>query len=226
MAGWTEIKESPETPIATVQRWGSLSSFLLAVTFIIPPWIYLVGDLRAAIGPFAYALADFLFGPVCAASLIMTLVVLRERIGECAPRQMSLALLAAALAGAMFVTVAFVRAANREYLTHHPELETLLLPAWTTLMTGAIATGWHFLGWALLLIGSAGWAARRLPRGLSVLYMVAGIASLFVYLLPDAHGLVAIFGVMVSIWQGVVLWKAEPGATSASEITADKPDQV
>ena len=225
MAGWTEIKESTETSISTIQQWGSLSSFLLTVTFIVPPWIYLVGDLRAAIGPFAYALADFLFGPVCAASLVLTLVALRERIGEYAPRQMSLALLAAALAGAMFVSVAFVRAANRQYLTHHPELETMLLPAWTTLVTGVIMTGWHFLGWALLLIGSAGWASRRLPRGLSALSMVAGIVSLFVYLLPDAHGLVAIFGVMVSIWQGVVLWKAEPGATLASEITAEQPDR-
>src|SRR5262245_50234412 len=57
MAGWREIKESAETSVTTMQKWGSLFSFLLTVTFIVPPWIYLVGDLRAAIGPFAYALA-------------------------------------------------------------------------------------------------------------------------------------------------------------------------
>jgi hypothetical protein len=82
MAGWREIKESAETSATTMQKWGGLASFLLTVTLIVPPWIYLVGDLRAAIGPFAYALADFLFGPACAASLVMALVALRERIGE------------------------------------------------------------------------------------------------------------------------------------------------
>ena len=30
----------------TTQRWGGLASFLLAVTFIVPPLIYLVGDLQ------------------------------------------------------------------------------------------------------------------------------------------------------------------------------------
>jgi hypothetical protein len=114
MAGWRDIKESEEPSVTTMQKWSSLSSFLLTVTFIVPPWIYLVEDLRAAIGPLAYALADFLFGPVCAASLVMTLFVLRERIGERAKRQMSLSLLAAALAAAMFVTAAFFRSANRQ----------------------------------------------------------------------------------------------------------------
>jgi hypothetical protein len=182
--------------------------------------------LRAAIGPFAYALADFLFGPVGAASLVMTVVVLRERIGERAPCQMSLALLAAALAAALFVTAAFFRSANRQYLIQQPALEYVLLPAWTTIVTSVIATGWHFLGWALVLTGSAGWASRRLPRGLSVLYVVVGSVSLFVYLLPDAQGFVAVFGVVVSIWQGIVLWKAEPGDTPTSEISRSEPDRA
>jgi len=204
----------------TMQKWGGLASFLLAVAFIVPPWIYLTGDLQAASGPFVYALADFLFGPVCAASLVMAFVALRERIGAGAPRRMSLALLAAALAAAMFVTAAFVRSANRQYLTIHPELSDdlsrTLLVAWTTIVAGVIATGWHFLGWALVLVGSAGWTTRRLPRGLSVLYLVAGTASLFVYLLPDREANGVALGVVVSIWQGIVLWKAEPGETPAA----------
>jgi uncharacterized membrane protein YwaF len=163
MAGWREIKEPAETSATTMWKCAGLTSFLLTITFIVPPWIYLVGDLRAAIGPFAYALADFLFGPVRAASLVITLVALRERIGERAPRQMTLALLAAALAAAMFVTAAFFRSTNRQYLSIHPELSTMLLMAWSTIVTGVITTGWHFLGWALVLVGAAGWASRRLP---------------------------------------------------------------
>ena len=40
-----------------------ISSILLAVAFIVAPLIYLVGNLRDAMGPFAYAVADFLYGP-------------------------------------------------------------------------------------------------------------------------------------------------------------------
>jgi hypothetical protein len=39
-------------------------------------------------------------------------------------------------------------------------------------------------------------------------------------------GNVVALGVMVSIWQGIVLWKAEPGETQASEINPSQPDQA
>lgn len=230
MAGWREITESTATSADTIQKWGGLASFLLIVTFIVPAWIYLVGDLRTALGPYAYALADFLFGAVRAASLVVAFVALRERIGARAPRHMLLALLAAALAAAMFVTAAFFRSGNRQYLLMHPELpddlSTTLLTAWGTIVTGVIAAGWHFLGWALVLVGAAGWASRRLPRGLSALYVVAGAVSLFVYLLPDLEAFVVILGVVASIWQGIVLWKAEPAETPVPAISVSQPDHV
>lgn len=206
----------------TMQKWGGLASLLLAITFVVPRWIYLVGDLRTALGPLAYGLADLLFGPVCAACLAVAFLALRERMADRAPRQMSLALLAAALAAAMFVTAAFVRSANREYLSAQPELPdnlaTTLLLAWTTVVTSVIAAGWHFLGWALVLAGWAAWRSRRLPRGLSALYGVAGAVSLFAYLLPDMVALAAALGVLASIWQGIVLWRGAPGATPTPEI--------
>jgi len=31
-------------------------------------------------------------------------------------------------------------------------------------------------------------------------------------------------GVVVSIWQGILLWKAEPGETQVPEINASQPD--
>ena len=55
------------TPFMTLQKWGGLASFLMAVALFVAPLIYLVGDLRHAIGPFAYSLADFLYGPKDAA---------------------------------------------------------------------------------------------------------------------------------------------------------------
>jgi len=207
-----------------------ISSILLAVAFIVAPLIYLVGNLRDAMGPFAYAMADFLYGPAWAASLVTLVSALRERIGERAPRRMSLALLAAALAAGAMITVACIPSANRHYHLIHPELHletsSTVLIVWTTLVAGVTGAGWHFLGWALLLIGSAGWTSSQLPRVLSVLYLVGGIVSLFVYLLPALEGSAAILGVVISIWQGFLLWRFGSAGTQAPELNASRPDQV
>jgi hypothetical protein len=203
----------------TIQKWGGLASFLMAVAFIVAPLIYLVGNLRDAMGPFTYAVADFLYGPVWAASLVTAVYALRERIGERAPRIMTLALLVSLVAASAFVTVASIRSANRHYHLIHPELHlessSIVLTVWTTLVAGLSGAAWHFLGWAFLLIGLAGWTSRRLPRVLSALYLVGGSVSLFVYLLPDMEGGARLLGVVVSIWQGILLWRAKPGGMQA-----------
>ena len=207
-----------------------VSAILLAVAFIVAPLIYLVGNLRDAMGPFAYAVADFLYGPAWAASLVTLVFALRERIGERAPRRMSLALLAAVLAAGAMIAVACIRSANRQYHLIHPELHleesTTVLIVWTTLVAGVTGAGWHFLGWALLLIGSAGWTSGQLPRGLSVLYLVGGMVSLFVYLLPDMEGLAGMLGVVISIWQGFLLWRFGSAETQAPEPNASEADQA
>lgn len=204
-------------------RWGGLAAFLMAAASIIAPTIYLVGDLRTAIGPFAYALADFLFGPVWGASLVAVIFTLRERLGARAPRRMLLALLAAALAAAAMLSVALIRSANRGYHLLHPELHlemsTPVLVAWATLVAGLIGTGWHLLGWSFILVGSAGWTTRRLPRALSVLYVITGVAALFMYLWPASEGSVAALTVVASIWQGVLFWRAGPPDTSPPATT-------
>jgi len=199
-----------------------ISSILLAVAFIVAPLIYLLGNLRDAMGPFSYAVADFLYGPVWAASLVTLVFALRERIGPRAPRRMSLALLATVLAAGAMIAVACIRSANRHYHLIHPELHlensSTVLIVWTTLVAGVTGAGWHFLGWALVLIGSAGWTSGQLPRVLSVLYLVGGIVSLFVYLLPAMEGNAAMLGVVISIWQGLLLWKSGSAEAQASLI--------
>lgn len=215
---------------ATIQKAGGIASFLLAVAFIVPEFIYLMGNLREANGPLVYALADFLYGPVRAASLVMAIYALRERIGERAPRQMSLALLIAALSAAMFVTAALFRSTNRQYHMIHPELNlemsSTVLIVWTTLVGGVIATAWHFLGWSLVLLGSAGWTSGRLPRLLSVLYWVVGILSLFVYLLPEMEGGVVMLGMVMSVWQGIVLLKTESRETPPTQLNPSRLELV
>jgi hypothetical protein len=211
----------------TVQRWGGLASFLLAAAFVVAPTIYLVGNLRDTLGPLAYDLADFLYGPVWAASLVTAIFALRERLGEHAPRRTSLALLAAAFAAAAMISVAFIRSANRHYHLRHPELNleenTAVLVVWTTLVAGLSATGWHFLGWSLVMVGSAGWTSGRLPRILSGLYLIGGIISIVVYLSPDMEGTASVLGVVMSIWQGLLLWQARPGETQTLQKIASQP---
>ena len=203
---------NPISATAPTQKWGGLASFLLAVAFIASSYVYLTGNLRDTTGQFAYSLADFLYGPVWAASLITAVLALRERIGESASHRMNLALLASFAAACAFVAVACIRSANRHYHLIHPELHlessSTVLIVWTTLVAGVIGTAFHFLGWALVLIGSAAWTSGRLPRLLSALYLLAGVTSLFVYLLPDMEGGVILLVVIVSIWQGILLLRA------------------
>lgn len=216
--------------LATPRSTALISSILLAAAFIIAPMIYLFGNLRDALGPFTYAVADFLYGPVWAASLVALVFTIRERIGERAPRRMSLALLAAVLAAGAMIAVACIRSANRHYHLIHPELHlensTTVLIVWTTLVAGVTGAGWHFLGWSLLLIGSAGWTTNLLPRVLSVLYLVGGIVSLFVYLLPDMEGTAGMLGIVISIWQGLLLWKSGPVETQPPGLNASQSDRA
>lgn len=210
----------------TMQKLGGLASFLLAVAFIVAPLIYLVGNLREPFGPFAYDLADFLYGPLWAASLVTVVFALRERIGTRASRRMSLALLAAVLAAGAMVAVACIRSANRHYHLNHPELHletsSTVLLVWATLVAGVTGAGWHFLGWAWVLVGSAGWTSGRLPRLLSGLYLVAGGLSLFVYLLPNNEGTAVVLSLVVSIWQGILLLIAGPEEIQAPETNASQ----
>jgi hypothetical protein len=124
----------------------------------------------------------------------------------------------------MFVMATLFRSSNRNYHLLHPELnlqasQTVLI-VWTTLVAGAIATAWHFLGWSLVLLGAAGWTTGRLPRLLSLLYWLVGVASLFVYLLPHMEGGIVLFGVIMNIWQGIWLWKAAPAETPTPKMNA------
>jgi hypothetical protein len=195
----------------TISKWAGVASFLLAVSFVVAPSIYLAGNLRDAVGVFTYDLADFLYGPVVSASLITVIYVLRERIGERAFRRMDLALLAAVLSAVGMAAVAFIRASNRHYHLIHPELNlensTTVLIVWATLVAGVNAIGFHFLGWTFVLLGSASWTSHLFPRLLNILYFLAGVLSLFVYLFSELDGFVLLLGTIISVWQGILLWK-------------------
>ena len=154
----------------TVNKWGGLASFLISLSLIISPLIYLTGNLQDAVGVILNNLADFLYGPILSASLVLVIYVIRELIGENASRRMDLALIAAVLSAAGMAAVAFIRASNRQYHLIHPELNlensTTILIIWTTLVAGMNSIGFHFLGWMFVLLGSASWTSHFFPRAL------------------------------------------------------------
>jgi hypothetical protein len=59
-----------------------------------------------------------------------------------------------------------------------------------------------------------------------VLYFLAGASAWFVYLLPESEGGAILLGAVVSIWQGILLWKGKPQETQTPGIAAEQPDQV
>jgi hypothetical protein len=195
----------------SLQTWGGLAAFLLAAAMLAANWVYLTGNLNDPIGPLTYDLADLLYGPVWAASLVTVVLAARERIGNRAPRRMNLALGLALLVGAAMLAVATIRSANRHYVLMHPELhleDTSVMVVWTTLVAGVFGAGMHLLGWAFALTGWAGLSSHRQPAILSSLYVVAGLAAMFVYLRPELEGFALLFTLVVAVWQGVVLLKA------------------
>lgn len=201
-------KRRSQSTSAPLQRWGAAAAFLLAVSFLAANWIYLTGNLDQPLGPLTYSLADLLYGPVWAASLVTMFLALREHIGARAERRMNLALVVAVLAAAAMLAVALIRSANRTYFLAHPELQlqsmSSVMTVWTTLVAGVMSTGFHLLGWAFILGGWAGYTSQRLPRVLSWLYVAIGTASLFVYLLPENEGLAILGAVVIGIWQGIL----------------------
>ena len=204
----------------TLSKWGGAASFVLAAAYIIPSLVYLMGDLRATLGPLAYSVADFLYGPVWAVSLVAAFWALRARIASGAPQRMSWATAATWMAAAAMVVVACIRSANRQYHLAHPDLHledsATVLVVWTTIISGVTGAGWHFLGWSFVLLGSAGWTTCRLPRILSALYLATGIVACLVYVFSDLEGGAMMMSVVLSIWQGLYLWGAESGSNQAS----------
>lgn len=207
------VKTNIKTSFMTPQKIGGLASFLMAISFWVAPSIYLVGNINDALGIFTYSLADFLYGPVLSTSLITVTYILREKIGHHAKRRMDLALWFAVLAAVGLAGVAFIRASNRQYHLLHPELNLennqMVLMMWATLVAGINGLGFHFLGWNFILLGSAGWTTKLFPRVLNIVYIFAGVLSLFVYLSPNFDLPIFLPATIISIWQGVLLWNSD-----------------
>lgn len=224
----TESDEDMGLPPATLRKLAAAASFLMAVAILASHWVYLTGNLDQPGGPLTYALADLLYGPVFGVGLVASVYALRERVGRRAPRLMDLALLLAVAAACAFMTVASIRSANRQYHLARPDLNiqsyASILITWATLVAGVIGVAFHFLGWAFVMIGAAGWMSGRLPRALCGLYAAAGVVSLLVYAYAPAEGTALVLLLAVSIWQGILLWRGWPDDAPSPHIGAGATD--
>jgi hypothetical protein len=195
----------------TIKKWGAISFWIMALSLVVPPFIYLTGNLRDRFGAITYDLADLLYGPIFSASIVIAFYSIREHIGRRAFRRMDLALISAALSAIGMVALALLRASNRHYHILHPDLNlessTTVLVVWTTLATAFTAVGFHFLGWAFILTGSSIWTSRMFPHMIAALFTITGIPALFVYLIPEFEGFVSFLGVIIGVWQGILLWR-------------------
>lgn len=202
--------QNPRSKITSLHTLGGVASLLVGVFLIASSFIYLTGNLHSPSGRFLYSLADLLFGPLTALSLVIIVYSLREILGQQAPRRMELALFSSFAAAFGFAAVALIRAANRQYHLIHPELHlessATVLGIWAALVAAGIGTAWHFLGWTALLIGSAAWSTRLLPRLLAGLYLLGGVMSLFVYQWPALEGGALLTIVVIHMWLGFLLF--------------------
>lgn len=214
----------------TIQKWGSIASFVQAAIFLIAPVIYFVFipaatglagpdfadpfKLRPVLAHPAFDWGDFVFGPLWAASLVIVLMALHEQLESAAPRRMRLALIAGSLSAALFVGASTVQTVGRHYISLHPQMDAAVFEgafhALSMVVPGLTSGGRHFLGWSLILLGSAGWTTRKLPRGLCIVYFVGALPALFAYLNPGIGEIVLLPGVIWNIWQGMLLWRSEP----------------
>ena len=193
-------------------RWGAVASFALAVVMIVAPLLYLTSSPNNPEGLLGYRIADLLYGPVLGACFAGSITVIKVYVGQKAPRRMNAALIAAALAALAMVVTAALRSSNRAYFLEH----NAPMVAGMQVVPSILSAGKFFLGWSMILMGSASWSARTFPRPLAVLAMVAGTLEMLTFTLRDPSESPTIL--LTALWaisQGIVLWwKGSSGAAS------------
>ncbi len=210
-----------------VKRLGSIASFAQAIIFLIVPVIYFVivpaatgltgsdfsdpFKLRSVLANPVFDFGDFFLGPLWAASLVISLLAMREHFEDTAPRRMQLAIIASSLSAALFVAGGVVQTTGRHYISMNPELDATVFESifrsLSMIVPGLTSAGRHFLGWTLILLGSAGWTTHRLPRTLCIIYFIGAFLALFAYLSPGIGEAILLPGVIWNVWQGILLWR-------------------
>lgn len=145
--------------------------------------------------------------------LLLIALALQERMQTKAPHLMRLAVMAASVSCALYLTITISSTISLASMSGARDISVYRVAL--VIFSGLRSAASNAWGWALLL---SGWAALRtcaLPRILSCMILVCGVMAIIRYILPplpNPFGLiVALLFAISMVWLGVVLIrKPEP----------------
>ncbi len=204
-----------------MQKVGAYASFVIGVAFV--AILVLVFGLLPAMGvkvpedftnPQAatkiasvlpiFNLLDLVFG----FTTVLVALALRERLQNSAPNQMRLAVIAASIAGALFIGTGIAQFYGWPILLQNPPAGAAANAAFFAIATGLENAAIFAAGWVTLLWGWAGLSTKGLPSALNYVFILAGILSIVGVVSPLISILSVVADAIWAFWLGVILMPA------------------
>ena len=161
------------------------------------------------IGTRLFSLIGILIGIL----LLLIALALHERMEAKAPCLVRLAVVAASVSSALYMTITISSTISLTSMPGASDISAYRVAL--VIFTGLRSAASHAWGWALLLSGWAALKTRALPRALSYIILVCGVMTIIRYILPpfpNPFGLtLALLFAVCMLWLGAVLIrKPEP----------------
>ena len=136
-------------------------------------------------------------------TFILAALAVRERLGDSAPNQMLMALIAASIASALFIAIGAIDFNSTPSIAAANDVSAFRASIAITdgMLNGAIFA----LGWMLLLWAWAGLATKGLPVMLCYLLLLTGFAAILAFVIPILGLLVIVLNAVWGFWLGYVL---------------------
>lgn len=189
---------------------------LLVVLIVVFPHLGLVNpsDWRdPAKGLAAWAASPGVFSTldignvIASIASLLVILALRERMKVNAPTLMTIALIGVSIFSALWLAAGLSQWEARPSVVSANDVSAYIVANSVFLSLSAAAA--HALGWALLLTGWAAFKTTNLPRTLTFLGMLAGLAFLFEFVVSLLGFVGAAFFAVFSVWAGIVLLRSK-----------------
>lgn len=148
-----------------------------------------------------------LIGILIGVLLLLIALALQERMKAKAPNLMCLAVIAASVSCALYLTITISSTISLASMLDARDISVYRVAL--VIFAGLRSAASHAWGWALLLSGWAALKTNALPRTLSYIILLCGVMAIIRYILPpfpNPFGLmVALLSAIGMLWLGVVL---------------------